>query len=49
MKAKILLLEDDMVLQEIIAECLEEEGYAVVCCNNGIEATTKASEENFDI
>lgn len=49
MKAKILLLEDDMVLQEIIAECLEEEGYAVVCCNNGIEATNKAYEENFDI
>lgn len=49
MKAKILLLEDDMALQEIIAECLEEEGYAVVCCNNGTEATNKAYEENFDI
>lgn len=49
MKARILLLEDDMVLQEIIAECLEEEGYEVVCCSDGVEATHKAYEENFDI
>ena len=49
MKAKILLLEDDMALQEIIAECLSEEGYEVVCCNDGIEASNKAYEENFDI
>ena len=49
MKAKILLLEDDMALQEIIAECLSEEGYEVVCCNDVIEASNKAYEENFDI
>ena len=48
MSAKILLLEDDMALQEIIAECLSEEGYEVVCCNDGIEASNKAYEENFD-
>lgn len=49
MKAKILLLEDDMVLQEIIAECLEEEGYEVICVSDGIEATNQAYEQNFDI
>ena len=49
MKAKILLLEDDMALQEIMAECLSEEGDEVVCCNDGIEASNKAYEENFDI
>ncbi|WP_416860710.1 response regulator transcription factor [Helicobacter ganmani] len=49
MKAKVLLLEDDMVLQEIIAECLEEEGYAVVCCSDGTEAMDKVYEEHFDI
>ncbi|WP_297812723.1 response regulator transcription factor [uncultured Helicobacter sp.] len=49
MKAKILLLEDDVALQEIITECLEEEGYAVVCCSNGIEATNQAYEEHFDV
>lgn len=48
MKAKILLLEDDMALQEIIAECLSEEGYEVVCCNDGEEAASRAYEENFD-
>ncbi len=49
MKAKILLLEDDVALQEIIAECLEEEGYAVVCVSNGVEAANLAYEEKFDI
>ncbi|EEO25504.1 response regulator transcription factor [Helicobacter winghamensis] len=49
MKAKVLLLEDDVALQEIIAECLEEEGYFVVCCDNGLEAANKAYEMDFDI
>lgn len=49
MKARILLLEDDVALQEIIAECLEEEGYAVVCVSDGVEATNLAYEEKFDI
>ncbi|WP_299549742.1 response regulator transcription factor [uncultured Helicobacter sp.] len=49
MKAKVLLLEDDVALQEIIAECLEEEGYFVVCCDNGLEAAEKAYEEDFDL
>ncbi|MCH5323302.1 MAG: response regulator transcription factor [Helicobacter sp.] len=46
---KILLVEDDAALQEIIAECLEEEGYEVVCCNNAREASEKAYEESFDL
>ncbi|MDD6055401.1 MAG: response regulator transcription factor [Helicobacter sp.] len=46
---KILLLEDDIALQEIIKECLEEEGYSVVCCSNGDEAEDKAYEEHFDL
>ena len=49
MKAKVLLLEDDVALQEIIAECLEEEGYFVVCCDSGLEAAEKAYEEDFDL
>lgn len=46
---KILLLEDDKALQEIIAECLEEEGYSVVCCSDGVDATNKAYEMEFDL
>lgn len=38
-----------MALQEIIAECLEEEGYSVVRCSDGLEAANKAYEMNFDI
>lgn len=49
MKAKILLLENDMALQEIITECLEEEGYDVICCNDGLEAANKAYEMDVDI
>ncbi len=48
-RAKILLLEDDMMLQEIIAEYLEEEGYEVLCFENGLEAAERAYEEDFDI
>ena len=49
MRGKILLLEDDMALQEIIAECLVEEGYNVECFDNGLEAVNAAYEQEFDL
>ena len=45
MRGKILLLEDDMALQEIIAECLVEEGYNVEYFDNGLEAVNAAYEQ----
>ena len=47
--AKIMLLEDDIALQEIISESLIEEGYEVTCCSDGLEATSLIYEQNFDI
>lgn len=49
MGAKILLLEDDIVLQEILCEFLEEEGFAVTYCESAGEALDLAYERQFDI
>ena len=49
MSAKILLLEDDFVLSEIICEFLEEEGFEVSHCISASEALDLAYEKPFDI
>ena len=46
---KILLLEDDAMLQEIICEHLEEIGHDVASCSDGFEAETLALEGQFDM
>ena len=42
MAAKILLLEDDLSLSEIIEEFLNDEGYEVFLCDNAQEALDMA-------
>ncbi|EAJ5701030.1 two-component system response regulator [Campylobacter lari subsp. concheus] len=49
MAAKILLLEDDLSLNEIINESLSDEGFKVSCVYDAQEALEKAYEENFDL
>lgn len=49
MSAKILLLEDDIVLQEILCEFLEEEGFDITHCESAGEALDLAYERQFDI
>ncbi|OCX43047.1 two-component system response regulator [Campylobacter ornithocola] len=49
MSAKILLLEDDLSLNEIIADALEDEGFTVSCAYDAQEALEKAYEKNFDL
>ncbi|MCV3470523.1 response regulator transcription factor [Campylobacter sp. CNRCH_2015_0814] len=49
MAAKILLLEDDLSLNEIIDEALSDEGFKVSCVYDAQEALEKAYEENFDL
>lgn len=46
---KILLLEDDIVLSDLLAEHLEDKGYEVTLCNNGQEALEYLIEEIFDL
>lgn len=49
MKAKILLLEDDLTLSETVVEFLEEQGYEVVPAYNGEEASDIIYENVFDL
>ena len=49
MSAKILLLEDDLLLGESVQDFLEEEGYSVFLCRNGQEALDLTYKERFDL
>ncbi|PAF52610.1 response regulator transcription factor [Helicobacter sp. 13S00477-4] len=49
MPNKILLLEDDILLAEIILEFLNEHHFEVIHCSNGVELLDIAYEKNFDI
>jgi len=46
---KILLLEDDLILSEVIAEHLEYYNYDVTPIYNGVDAETILFEEKFDL
>jgi len=48
-KKKILLIEDDHSLSEVLAEILVERGYLVVTANNGLEGLRKAYVESPDL
>ena len=48
-KKKVLLLEDDIMLNETVEEYLHSEGYDVDCVENGEEALDKIYENNYDI
>ena len=45
---RILLLEDDPTISEIVTEFLEELDYEVVCAYDGEDALDKAYEDHFD-
>jgi len=47
--AKILLLEDDLILQEIIEEYLTEQGYEVECFYDGESALDAAMQRRYDL
>lgn len=49
MAIKLLLMEDEVQLSEIIAEYLEEHGCIVVTASDGQEAMDRIYEERFDI
>lgn len=46
---KILLLEDDIILSEIIEEALIDNSFDVMCAYDGLEAEVLAYEEQFDL
>lgn len=49
MSTKILLLEDDLLFGESIADLLEEEGFEITLCRNGQEALDETYKNHFDL
>ena len=49
MKEKILVVEDDRDIQEIVSEILKAEGYEVVTADNGLEGYQLFKERNPDL
>jgi DNA-binding response OmpR family regulator len=45
----VLLVEDDAKLRTSMKEVLEENGYTVVCAQDGYEASMKMKNQNFNI
>uniref|UniRef100_C6DYX6 Two component, sigma54 specific, transcriptional regulator, Fis family n=1 Tax=Geobacter sp. (strain M21) TaxID=443144 RepID=C6DYX6_GEOSM len=48
-KAKLLMVEDDRLLGDLMQESLEEAGYQVRLARSGAEALEAVSEESFDL
>ncbi len=48
-KAKILLLEDDIALNETLSEYLQDNGYEVISVFDGQDAQERLYEEQFDL
>ena len=46
---KVLVLEDDENLRELLCETLEDEGYLAEGAANGVEAIRKVTSGNYDL
>lgn len=46
---KILFLEDELTIQEVLAEYMKIQGYDVVCANDGAAALELLKEQKFDL
>ena len=47
--AKILVVDDDPDIVEVLAELLKKEGHQVTTCANGAAAISAGREEKFDV
>ncbi|MBN2533422.1 MAG: response regulator [Spirochaetales bacterium] len=48
MKNRILIIEDDVDLCEVLAESFEDEGYSVRCLHNGIAGKEELKGNSYD-
>jgi DNA-binding response OmpR family regulator len=48
-KKKLLIVEDDIVLQKALADFLEEDGFSVVCASDGQIGIEMAKSEDLDL
>ena len=46
---KILVVEDDLDIQELLKNFLQEAGYSIVLANDGVEALSVFSDVQFDL
>ena len=49
MNEKILLVDDEIDLLDVLSEFLMDEGYRVACAHDGSEALEKLTREKFDL
>ena len=47
--ASVLVVDDEPVIRDTLAELLQQEGYAVVTCGTGEEAVELAGRQKFDV
>jgi DNA-binding NtrC family response regulator len=47
--AHILIVDDEPLIRQTLAEYLSQEGFAVTACGNGEEAVARAAERPFDV
>ena len=48
-KARILVVDDDLIVQEFLTEILREEGHEVEIIDNGNDALERLESENYDV
>ena len=48
-KKRLLIIDDDRELTELLTEYLGAEGFEVQCCHNGIEGLSRAYDKGIDL
>ena len=46
---RILVVDDELSMRELLEYMLEKEGYGVICAANGKEALSRIKKENYDL
>ncbi|HBO69504.1 MAG TPA: hypothetical protein DD658_04905, partial [Deltaproteobacteria bacterium] len=49
MKARILVVDDERAIRDLLSEALQDAGYEVLSAGGGEEASAILREENFQI
>jgi two-component system phosphate regulon response regulator PhoB len=49
MRARVLVVEDETDIRDLIVMHLSREGHEVEACGNGLEASRRLAEEDFDL
>lgn len=48
-RPKILIVDDDQEMRQLLEDVLTREGYTVSCAKNGSEALLRLREESYDV